>query len=208
MVGKVIKDGVEIRGKREDLYTTIWGEFSISGLDNGLKHEINNEVLRRERAASACALENLVNRFDPLGIYWTRKYQTLTPVEQMFEQTFRFWCDIIGDEDFGLIEQAEIESHGNKYIVDFLFDASSEWNENLCKDASIKVAIEIDGHDYHHTSKKQVAHDYERENNLKLDGYEILRFTGSQIYNEPFKCGKIAYDFIKKLSKKPRRRKR
>ena len=57
--------------------------------------------------------------------------------------------------------------------------------------------IECDGFEYH-SSKQQVNYDYERENDLKLNNYNVMRFTGSQIINEPFKCVKTVYEYLLK----------
>lgn len=95
---------------------------------------------------------------------------------------------------YSLEPQAEIEAGGKRYRADFFFDASAEiWPSN-----PFKLVIECDGHDYHHASKEQVQKDYERETNLKMAGYDVLRFTGSQIYKDPIGCAKTIFDYIKK----------
>lgn len=40
--------------------------------------------------------------------------------------------------------------------------------------------------------------DNEREFDLKMAGYDVLRFSGTQIYNNPFKCAKDTYYYIVK----------
>ena len=42
---------------------------------------------------------------------------------------------------------------------------------------------------------------FKREYDLKMAGYEVLRFSGSQIYNEPFKCAEDTYNYIMKIIK-------
>lgn len=49
------------------------------------------------------------------------------------------------------------------------------------------LIIECDGYESHST-RQQFNNDNERENNLKLLGYSILRFTGSKIYNDVIDC--------------------
>ena len=62
-----------------------------------------------------------------------------------------------------------------------------------------KYAIELDGYKYHST-KSQINHDYEREQNLNELGYKVLRFTGSQIYNSAFKSAAKVLKIILKNS--------
>lgn len=100
------------------------------------------------------------------------------------------------DKEYLFLEpQAEIIAGEHTYFVDFLFDPKSLNNKSKI---DYKLVIECDGHDYHHATKQQVKSDYERETNLKLAGYDVLRFTGSQIYGDPYKCVDTIIDYILK----------
>lgn len=69
-----------------------------------------------------------------------------------------------------------------------------------------KIAIECDGHDFHEKTKEQAARDKKRDRFFQSKGWVILRFTGSEIYNDPMKCAeevsmcleKIASQWMKK----------
>lgn len=50
------------------------------------------------------------------------------------------------------------------------------------------IAIECDGHDYHERTKEQAARDKSRDRQLLRDGWLVMRFTGSEIYNYPREC--------------------
>jgi very-short-patch-repair endonuclease len=50
-----------------------------------------------------------------------------------------------------------------------------------------KIAIEIDGHEYHKT-REQRTHDGQRERYLQLNGWRVIRFTGSEVYRNPTGC--------------------
>lgn len=89
--------------------------------------------------------------------------------------------------------QKEININNNKYIADFIIEYDNYINYFLKKD--FKLVIECDGFDYH-SNKKQMTYDYKRENNLKLNGYDVIRFTGSQIYNGPMDCVKKIMKYI------------
>lgn len=66
-----------------------------------------------------------------------------------------------------------------------------------------RIAIEIDGHEYHKT-RKQRTHDSHRERNIKLSlpsNWELIRFTGSEIFENPTFCVETVLQFINKNSK-------
>lgn len=121
-----------------------------------------------------------------------------SPIEQIFITAFELYLIFNKKEDIYLFLQKEIIANGKKYVVDFYF----EEDENVNKfNTDKKIIIECDGYEFHQKTKEQVKHDNEREYDLKMAGYEILRFSGSQIYNEPFKCAEDTYNYIMKLIK-------
>lgn len=130
----------------------------------------------------------------------------MTPIEQIFyiaNDLYSTKNDKMGSKSIvckhlELVPQVKINASGNKYIVDFLIDTTIEDNvEILLKKP---IAIELDGLEYH-SNKKQVNHDYKRENDLKLLGYDIIRFTGSQIYKDPYECLDIVHSYIENARK-------
>lgn len=50
------------------------------------------------------------------------------------------------------------------------------------------IVIECDGHDYHERTKEQAAHDRKRDRSMVEAGLLVLRFTGSEIWRNPFAC--------------------
>ena len=61
-----------------------------------------------------------------------------------------------------------------KYRVDFLLPSKN-------------VVIELYGYEYHNT-KYKITKDAERERYLQRKGYQVIRFTGSEIYKDAQKC--------------------
>jgi hypothetical protein len=51
-----------------------------------------------------------------------------------------------------------------------------------------RLVVEIDGHDYHERTKEQASYDKKRERELLLEGYRVIRFTGSDVYKDAAKC--------------------
>lgn len=58
-----------------------------------------------------------------------------------------------------------------------------------------KIVIELDGHEYHKT-KEQRTNDAKRERDLQLLGWNVIRFTGSEIYQDVAKCVAQVVEFI------------
>lgn len=101
--------------------------------------------------------------------------------------------------------QYEINVDGRKYIADFSVELVhwelGEKGYEINK-IPLKILIECDGHDFHQKTRKQIIYDNERQLALQTAGYEVVRFSGSQIYKEPLECAEKAYNFIlSKISK-------
>ncbi len=125
------------------------------------------------------------------------EYKSLTPIEQIF---YLAW-DIIQDRKDGYIylnPQHEIQAGSHKYIADFCFEPSIQFYEKYTN-CSKRLVIECDGHDFHEKTKEQVKRDNGREYDLKMAGYDVLRFSGSEIYNTPYACAEKAINYIKKM---------
>lgn len=50
------------------------------------------------------------------------------------------------------------------------------------------ILVECDGHDYHERTRQQAARDKKRDRALVGLGFNVLRFTGSEIFAGPVKC--------------------
>jgi len=78
-----------------------------------------------------------------------------TPIEQIMN-------DALIDKNITFQPQVKI----GRFLVDFLVDIGNK-----------KIIVECDGRDFHNP-----FHDKERDKELKLQGYHIIHFTGSEIY--------------------------
>lgn len=94
--------------------------------------------------------------------------------------------------DFCIANQQElIMESGNKYRVDFYIIVRYENQEPINK----YLVIECDGYEYHST-KEQIKKDNERQRELQKNGYEVIRFSGSEIYKNPYACANEILDII------------
>lgn len=89
-----------------------------------------------------------------------------------------------------------------------LYDAFPKWLRFMCKpqyellgyrvDFAIlpyKIIVECDGEQWH---KERFEEDSERDRNLILEGWTVIRFTGSHIFNNANEC----VDYLVKLCNK------
>ena len=116
-----------------------------------------------------------------------------SPIEQIFITAFELYIKLLKKDYIFLLSQREIRIDKKRYVADFYFESDEYVNKF---DTNKKIIIECDGHDFHQKTKQQVQYDNEREYDLKMAGYEIIRFSGTQIYNNPFKCAEDAYNYI------------
>lgn len=107
----------------------------------------------------------------------------LTPIERKLWNTFNAWksgniklCNRLGYEStMTLIPQYKLICKNKIVIIDFV-------------EPITKIAIELDGYDWHFLNKNQVAHDKQRERMITLEDYTLLRYTGSEVHNDPIDC--------------------
>ncbi len=90
--------------------------------------------------------------------------------------------------------QYVIQCDKNKYRVDFRFTIYNVGDEIIIPCGSmedidtvipdVQLCVEFDGHDYHEKTKKQAQYDKQRDRDIKLSGYDIIHFTGSEVYKD------------------------
>jgi len=62
-----------------------------------------------------------------------------------------------------------------------------------------RVAIECDGHEFHEKTKEQAARDKARDRTLAANGWRVLRFTGAEIWSNPFACAEEAMQVVREM---------
>src|SRR5690606_7146897 len=93
------------------------------------------------------------------------------------EISFSNISGLIGIEKISLKPQVEIEHSDNIWRVDFLLEFHG--TKNNIK----KIIIECDGHEFHERNAAQVKADNKRSRQLKSLGYELVRYSGSEIHD-------------------------
>lgn len=79
-------------------------------------------------------------------------------------------------------KQKEIQCENKKYRVDFYIPVIYKNQENK------SFIIECDGYEFHQKTKEQVERDNTRMRDLQKQGYEVIRFSGTEIWHRPHKC--------------------
>lgn len=59
-----------------------------------------------------------------------------------------------------------------------------------------RLAIEIDGHDFHEKTKEQAARDKARDRKITKQGLCVLRFTGSEVFADAAACWAEVFSII------------
>lgn len=122
-----------------------------------------------------------------------------SPIEQIFLFAFSIF-NVRNKPLCVLYPQEEITcKDGTNFRADFLLCISEVLVAHGFEPINdVKLIIECDGHEFHERTKEQVARDNNRDLALKNEGYEVIHFSGSQIYNDPIGCVEKAMDCFKK----------
>lgn len=113
-----------------------------------------------------------------------------SPIEQILSVALSVKSSVY---DVYAVPQVEITSiTKKKYYADFGIYKDYDSNSTLI------LLVECDGHNFHEKTKAQVKRDNEREYDLRMSGYDILHFSGSQIYADPYKCADEIFAYCEK----------
>lgn len=85
-----------------------------------------------------------------------------------------------------------VQEEIGKYRVDFSLYLN-ELGKTPRKKTVKHFVIELDGHDFHEKTKEQVQRDKEKDRFLISEGYTVIRFTGSEIFNN---CEEKVHEFL------------
>lgn len=130
-------------------------------------------------------------------IFETKKYTFIIntfsadPVFVFIAECWNLQKDYDLNRNIGIsiVQQEKIECDEKLYIVDFLFRIHENVKIFNFYDANppapiIKLCVEFDGHEFHEKTKEQARHDKQRDRDIKSAGYEIIHFTGSEVYQD------------------------
>ena len=96
---------------------------------------------------------------------------------------------------FNIESQYEVNYNNTKYYPDFCLSIVDTNREKTI----YQIFVEIDGHEFHEKTKEQVRHDKLRERHLLEYCDGIVRFSGSEVYDDSNEC---AYETLELMAKK------
>jgi very-short-patch-repair endonuclease len=62
-----------------------------------------------------------------------------------------------------------------------------------------QLVIEIDGYLYHRATRDQLIRDYTRDRYLAAKGYTVMRFSGYEVWDDPWRCAHEVDAYVKGL---------
>jgi very-short-patch-repair endonuclease len=77
------------------------------------------------------------------------------------------------------LPQLDVAMGAKRYRLDFAFIGLAAGGRQ------VRIAVELDGHDFHERTKEQASKDKKRDRVLAANGWVVLRFTGSDVYRDP-----------------------
>jgi very-short-patch-repair endonuclease len=171
----------------------------MNKVDLDLGHAEMDLFLELPRRCQDMIMDNLINNdrvrlgiHDLVNMIGFERYAFLeSPIEKIFGVAADIYLlDMTNDiwqwELYSWERQVEVKTDHKKYRVDFMFD-SPDRN---------RLIVECDGHDFHEKTRQQVEYGNDRDYYLKKAGYDILHFSGRQIYRDPFLCAEKVYTFL------------
>lgn len=149
-------------------------DYALYNRDNWLTDRVRTFLIGNMCDSDTCLQESLIDCESPIEQLLSIEMENLK-LENML--SYNPFIDIIAIE-----KQQTIEVKGNKYRVDFLIPVSYKNQDNRI------FIVECDGYEFHQKTKKQVEKDNKRQRDLQEAGYEIIRFSGTEIYHKPRQC--------------------
>lgn len=175
--GKYFLDGfLQMPRKNQELFFTLWASD-----------------LYKENKFYSNVLDDFFNGGD------FRYQYCQSPIEEIFIFAYDL---LIASKPFPECEELQFEPQkeiyvGNKkYIADFYLEIKQE-DEWIKTDGNIKLIVECDGHEFHEKTKEQVERRNQRDMDFKMAGYDVIHFSGSQLYKDAMGCANQVYTYIK-----------
>ena len=138
----------------------------------------------------------------------------ISPIEQIFFATWDFY-NLVNLSFIGTSLYLRPQKKVGKFFLDFEVDFLASFINHpiKIKDSVLRTlpaklpfwGIELDGHEFHEKTKDQVVKDKQREREIVSSGYKVFRFSGSEVYRNPYDCVNEIYrpaeGIVKKISK-------
>ena len=157
-------------------------EFVEDSYKNWLSDRVSTFLIGNSADHESRLEESLIGCESPIEQLLALEFEN---IKLEYIHRFNPFVDVVGID-----KQEIVEAKGNKYRVDFLIPVVYKNRDNLM------YVVECDGYDFHQKTKKQVEDDNKRQRDLQEAGYEVIRFSGTEIYHKPNQCALTVKNII------------
>lgn len=163
----------------------VWGHL---GPLNALVHSRTHYVgdITNECEAAELASVGAAHATEPMCVSWPEEALELiraveSPAEaRLAVAMIRHVCE----PGWEVAAQVPI----GRYRADFT--VTNNMNVKQYNEIPCRLVVEVDGHEWHERTKGQAARDKSRDRAIQADGWRVLRFTGSEVWNDPVSCAR------------------
>lgn len=118
-----------------------------------------------------------------------------SPIERLFWMEWRYKTTFYSDyENFYIESQYGV----NNYTVDFMI----YFRKDGYKYKEKSLIVELDSYLWHGADPEQFTKEKKRERELQKEGYNLMRFSGREIYRNVEKCVDEVLDFLSDIETK------
>lgn len=139
-----------------------------------LVDQVSTHLIALSSDAEMALEESLIDCESPIEQLLSMALEELN-IKNIYK--FNPYVDVVDVE-----KQEEIQCGNKKYRADFLIPVIYKNQENKC------FVVECDGYEFHQKTKEQVEKDNIRMRTLQKEGYEVIRFSGTEVWHRPYKC--------------------
>jgi very-short-patch-repair endonuclease len=132
--------------------------------------------------------------------YWAMAEKCESPIERLLLAPLMFIRPLClhpryeGPLDVAPEARLHVQHKVGPYRLDFAYIVRPAGE----REPPIRLAIEVDGHAFHST-REQREDDNSRHLDLKEYGYELIRFTGTQIHRDPERCAQDVSETVDRI---------
>ncbi len=119
---------------------------------------------------------------------WSKELYLQGSVVDLFPQSF----------PVAIRQQRTISLSERRYRADFMITGYKENYDDPSWQIQplVKCIAEVDGHDFHERTKEQAQRDKRRDRHFQANGFQVFRFTGSEIFRAAEEATREIHEFF------------
>jgi very-short-patch-repair endonuclease len=114
-------------------------------------------------------------------------------MESPLEEAFDLWWEVVRRHichQIYALPQINVTAQGRPYRLDFQIYIGG-FVADLAREHAIeqsRIAVELDGYEFHERTPAQVAARNQRDRDLQMDDWTVFHFSGSEFHRDPAAC--------------------